>query len=486
MYCDLVVDARMVVGRADERVARGEQGELFWHAGKFDRGEEILAHDPPASLPIRLLFIACRPQYGNVLGSSRISVRQRTDTWPSPRALCRLRPALRQEQCPLPVALGADMALDDRKVRSERGETDESLRIERKNTDRALQESQAAVEADADAVLRLARGKADDLVLRARDKADQQLVQAAPVAGARATITKERTQEDKALRDERATADATLQVQRDEDARLLARLLPLERAATDRNLLIERDRSDDALSNRDDFLGIVSHDLRDLLSGILMSTAVLSKRAPQGAEGAPILAETSRIQRYVARMNRLIGDLIDVGSIDAGKLAVTPTYGDSASLIAEAVDTFAAMALAKDVSLAMEGAEHPLPGKFDRGRIFQVLANLIANSIKFTLPGGKIRVRGERAGDELRFCVSDTGPGIPGDMLEAIFERFWQVGKSDRRGLGLGLYISRCLVEAHGGKIWAESKPGEGSTFRFTLPCVGAGDQGRTEPDSLG
>jgi hypothetical protein len=79
-------------------------------------------------------------------------------------------------------------------------------------------------------------------------------------------------------------------------------------------------------------------------------------------------------------------------------------------------------------------------------------------------------VRGERAGDGLRVSVTDNGSGIPGDMLEAVFERFWQVNKNDRRGAGLGLYISRCIVEAHGGKIWADSNPSEGSRFHFTLP----------------
>lgn len=99
-----------------------------------------------------------------------------------------------------------------------------------------------------------------------------------------------------------------------------------------------------------------------------------------------------------------------------------------------------------------------------------MFANVIANAIKFTSRGGSIRVRGECAGDGLRFSITDTGSGIPGNMLEAIFERFWQVGKDDRRGVGLGLYISRCIVEAHGGKIWAESTLGEGSRLCFTLP----------------
>ena len=99
-----------------------------------------------------------------------------------------------------------------------------------------------------------------------------------------------------------------------------------------------------------------------------------------------------------------------------------------------------------------------------------MLANVVSNAIKFTPQGGRIRLRGDRGGDEIRLSVSDTGSGIPGELLEAVFERFWQVGKNDRRGLGLGLYIARCIVEAHGGRMWAESEPGEGSTFVFTVP----------------
>jgi signal transduction histidine kinase len=104
--------------------------------------------------------------------------------------------------------------------------------------------------------------------------------------------------------------------------------------------------------------------------------------------------------------------------------------------------------------------------------MLQVLANLITNAIKFTARGGAITVRGERAGDDFRLSVDDTGCGIPGNVLDAVFERFWQVGTNDRRGLGLGLYISKCIVEAHGGRIWADSRLGEGSVFHVTIPAA--------------
>ncbi len=120
------------------------------------------------------------------------------------------------------------------------------------------------------------------------------------------------------------------------------------------------------------------------------------------------------------------------------------------------------------------GPSGPLTGTFDRDRMLQVFANLITNSIKFTPEGGTVRIGGERCGTNLQFSVSDTGLGIPEGMLEDVFERFWQVGKNDRRGLGLGLYITKCIVEGHGGTIRAASELGKGSTFTITLPVVPA------------
>ena len=105
----------------------------------------------------------------------------------------------------------------------------------------------------------------------------------------------------------------------------------------------------------------------------------------------------------------------------------------------------------------------------DAGRILQVLANLVSNAMKFTPVGGRISVRAREENGQLVFTVSDTGMGIPEDALQAVFERFHQVSQ-DRRGLGLGLYISKRIVEGHRGRIWAESKLGSGSTFHFALP----------------
>lgn len=351
----------------------------------------------------------------------------------------------------------------------ERELTDASLREEREKADREMAASRVAIEKDADAVVERARENADTVLVAAREKADEKADGAAPHE-IQSAIAVDRELEDEALRDERAVADRGVRRQREASARMLTRLLPLERDATDQYLLTERARSDDALATRDDFLGMVCHDLRDLLNGITVSSQLLAQKLEKHGDSQQLLVDTARIERYGTRMNRLIGDLVDVASIDAGKLAMQAVQGDVAELVVEAVDALQIAASAKGVSLEVQDLQGPYVAEFDHDRMLQVLANLISNSIKFTPRGGSIRVHCERAGESLALCVSDTGEGIPVAVLEAVFERFWQVGKNDRRGLGLGLYISRCIVEAHGGTIRAESSPGKGTQMLFTLP----------------
>ncbi len=362
----------------------------------------------------------------------------------------------------------------DRKIRvvPERAQTDESLRTERENADRALAERRAVVERDADELIDRARENADAVLLEARDKADDQIERQAPRDAARLVLEDERAVEDETLKHERATADELLQREREETARVLAKLLPLERDKTDRYLLTERVQSDDALSNRDEFLGVVSHDLRNLLGAIVMSADLLSDGAGDDERGKKVVAGTARIHRYAARMSRLIADLVDVASIDAGHLAITPTPGDLGATIVEAAEAFHNSAIEKQIAISTELVGESLHGTFDHGRIFQVLANLLTNAIKFTANGGTVILRAQRTSDELTMTVGDTGIGIPPLMIEQVFERFRQVGKYDRRGAGLGLYIAKCIVEAHGGTIAAVSIEGQGSVFTVTLPIA--------------
>ncbi len=347
---------------------------------------------------------------------------------------------------------------------SDREQTDESLRLEREKADQVLEEKLAAINETADAVINRARARADDVLAAARAKTDQQSATRAPSAQAK-IIARERVLEDRALQEERASADETLRVERAEHVALFS----IEREETDKDLFTERVRSDDALATRDEFLGVVSHDLRNMLNAMVGYAMLIAERVSRDDQLAQVLAHAQRIQRSGARMNRLIGDLLDVASIETGVLAVHREVEDATRVVMEAVETFEAQAAASKVSLAAEIVSSS-PAMFDYARILQVLVNLLSNAIKFTPANGRVVVRLERAGDELRFAISDTGVGIPSDQLEAIFERFLQITKNDRRGVGLGLYISKCIVRGHGGRIWAESRIGEGSTFCFTLP----------------
>jgi signal transduction histidine kinase len=201
-----------------------------------------------------------------------------------------------------------------------------------------------------------------------------------------------------------------------------------------------------------------------------MSASVLSEKANDSKEGAEVKSTAARIERYAARMNRLIGDLVDVASLDAGVLAMTRARGDARKLVVEAVEMFRMAAAAKRIDLEVEVAGDELLAEFDHERLLQVFANLLSNAIKFTAAGNTITVRAAREADALHFSVQDSGVGVPADMLDLIFERFWQADKHDRRGAGLGLYISRSIVEAHGGRIWAKSPTDGGTTIHFTIP----------------
>jgi signal transduction histidine kinase len=363
------------------------------------------------------------------------------------------------------------MPADEQPPSSERERTDESLRVEREKADHALEAELTLIDETADAIVSKARARADQVLLAARMKTDRQPGTGGPSARAPGTVLRERWQEDRILRQERADADETLREERADEVAFLA----TERNETDKDLLAERARSDAALATRGEFLGIVSHDLRNMLNSVAVVAALIAEEVSRDDYVEHVRRDTQRIQRSVARMNRLIGDLIDVASIEAGRLALTCEVGNPANVVTEVVDTFQVQAAASGISLVAEIEPSP-PVTFDPARILQVLTNLLGNAIKFTPTHGKVVVRIQHIDNEIRFAVSDTGMGIPTDKLEAVFERFLQVDTSDRRGVGLGLYISKCIVQGHGGRIWAESSSaGEGSTFCFTLPIQMAG-----------
>jgi signal transduction histidine kinase len=312
-----------------------------------------------------------------------------------------------------------------------------------------------------------------------------------------ATLAEKQRDVDETLEHERQVTDRIIvqaheQVETDlaEDLSDQRHLLTEKRQATDDDLAQERQHTDDAMEHvlnlltdeeqahalaerkfatRNEFLAIVSHDLRGPLMGII-GAAQLIEHAPAKEHGARIGEWTTQIRRSAAAMERLILDLLDFRSFEDGELRVVAERHDTADVVRSAMDALQPLAAAKSIALVAHLPPKPVMARYDPHRLWQVLSNLIDNAIKFTPEGGVIRIRTSRTGPECRVAVSDTGIGIPADKLNAIFEYFHHVERTDRTGLGLGLYIATWIVKAHGGRIWVTSRVGGGSTFYFTLP----------------
>lgn len=219
---------------------------------------------------------------------------------------------------------------------------------------------------------------------------------------------------------------------------------------------------------RDEMLRVVSHDLRNPLTGVLMGSKMLRFQLEPDHPGHEIL---EGIELAAERQGRLIRDLTDVVSIEAGRLSIERRPHRVAPLLRAAVRPFEQVARAQQISLDWEDDEGLPAVSVDRDRIIQVLSNLLDNALRVTPPGGRIRVDAAAHGDRMRIVVRDTGPGIPEDEQELVFERFWRGSAGGgRAGSGLGLAIARGLVESHGGEIGVDSEPGAGSSFHFSLP----------------
>jgi len=240
---------------------------------------------------------------------------------------------------------------------------------------------------------------------------------------------------------------------------------------------------------KDEFISVVSHELRTPLTSLhsalkILATGRLGNLSSQGQQMLAIADESTE------RLVRLVNNVLDLQRIESGKVVMELQACNAANLITQAAEAMQAMAQQHGVNLVTQVEN--IAFWADPDYIFQTLTNLLSNAIKFSFSGGTVwltaapdqptspsseQLEGDRQNfkPEVVFRVHDEGQGIPADQLERIFERFQQVDSSDSRkkgGTGLGLAICRKIIEQHNGKIWAESVPGSGSTFAFTLPAL--------------
>ena len=237
-------------------------------------------------------------------------------------------------------------------------------------------------------------------------------------------------------------------------------------------LLTLRDVSERRIVERmkDEFVSIVSHELRTPLTSIRGSLGLLASgkfgALPDRAQRLVEIADTN-----TDRLVRLINDLLDIERMQSGKITMEKEDTNAGDLMRQAAELMRPMAEKAGLRLVVEPLDAALFA--DPDRLLQTLSNLLSNAIKFSPEGGTVRLQGEMKAGQIELRVTDEGRGIPADKQELVFQRFMQVDSSDARekgGTGLGLPICRSIVEQHGGKIWVESRCGQGSTFTVSLP----------------
>jgi len=222
-----------------------------------------------------------------------------------------------------------------------------------------------------------------------------------------------------------------------------------------------------------DFMSMIVHDLRSPLAGILAGADIL-KGGMAGAlnddqaQVVEILASSSR------RLMALVNEVLDMSRIDAGRLTLHRTSAAPESMVRRTIDETRFLAGEREQTVEAKVAPGLQPLDVDQEKVEQVLINLVTNAVKFTPLKGRITVQAEAVKEGVRFTVTDTGPGIGEEELKHLFQKYSELAgrkKADLKGTGLGLFICKSVVEAHGGTIGVESRPGKGSTFHFTLPA---------------
>jgi signal transduction histidine kinase len=378
------------------------------------------------------------------------------------------------------------------------------LNAERDKTNESLTDAIGKTERQTDQVVHQQRIEADEKTSSSRAEADADRDTEREALGDNGAddrkndddrLLDERRRADSAVERERSRVDVAIDRERDVKTAIESRLLDQEREQTDNNLLAERTRTDSevhlasnllsdeiaehsktkiSLTTRDEFLAIVSHDLRNPIGAISICADMLLEDSTYYEKmDSQIKHWIQFIKRNADTSLRLIADILDMERIAEDKLELKLKQQCIGQIMRESMQSFIHVASAKSVLLRAMPSNISGNVVCDRDRIMQVLSNLIGNALKFTPEGGSIILEAYLSKTEVEVSVRDTGPGIPEEKRDYIFDRFAQLGSKDRTGLGLGLYISKMLIEAHQGRLWVNSKVGEGSTFSFALPKLG-------------
>lgn len=369
-------------------------------------------------------------------------------------------------------------------LKKERRHTDDSLTAERSKTDDSLSGHKREAESKTDETVSSDRKQIDRK--RAKIRNDHDFSKVPDPA-----LLNQRLADDKVVQSERAKVDAAIQTERAQRDKVLSAFLERERQETDQSLLNERGQTDKAvqkssqlltdeigshartqaeLTTRDELLAIVSHDLRNPIGSVLSCADMLLTDPEYGEMSSELNHWIKLIKRNAETSLRLISDILDMERIAEGKLELRLKKQSLSKTMREAVEPFVHLASANRILLKISPPTEDVLALFDRDRIAQVLSNLVGNALKFTPEMGSVTLSARKEAEKTIVAIRDTGIGIPDEEKERIFNRYTQIGKKDRRGLGLGLYISKTLIEAHGGRLWVVSAPDKGSIFQFSLP----------------
>lgn len=226
-------------------------------------------------------------------------------------------------------------------------------------------------------------------------------------------------------------------------------------------------------SNEEDFLPMLVHELRSPLS-VIQGAADLLIKTTDDLSAEQIQTLLNQIKTSSSTLLGMVGGILDVSKMESGRFEINKTYADINPVLRDECSYFDSLAKIKDLTLECNTDEHLPSFNFDPERIKQVMNNLISNAIKFNSPGGKITISSKRVDGSCRVEVSDTGVGISDKEKPFLFQKFFQASNQNgvQKGTGLGLVISKGIVEAHGGKIWVEDNQPKGSRFIFVIPTT--------------